>query len=246
MAQGHATPGVLRCAAGSAGAGRLRPARRQRPPESSRQFCCAAMARIPIRSIRTRRASNEAMVVLRDLFEGLTRLDQQRGAGAGRRRELDDQRRRPCLHLQAAAQPALVERRSAGGRRFRRGPPAPGGSGHRLAIRAGDRRHPQRAAISSRARSPSTRSVSRRPMTHDRRDHPEHPGALSTGSHGASLDARRCIVRRSRNSVSASRAPGDQVSNGAFVLKRMAAGQLHPRRAQHALLEQRGQQASTA
>ena len=149
----------------------------------------------------------EAMVVLRDLFEGLTRLDRNAAPDPGRRRELDGERRRPGLHLQAATRTCVVERRSGGGART--SPRACAGWWIRP---------PPRSTRRSSTSSSTPRDIvaGKKPVDSlgvaapddaHRGHHAGHAGALSTRAHGASLLARRCIAPRSRNSANASRAP---------------------------------------
>ena len=117
----------------------------------------------------------------------------------------------------------LVERRSAGGGGFRRGPAPPGRSGHRLAVRAGRRRHPERARDHRRQEAGGRRSASRRPIDHTvvitlGTPAPYLPGLMA---HPSTAPLHRPSFAKLGERFAR---PGDQVSNGAFVLKEWLQG----------------------
>ena len=154
----------------------------------------------------------EAMVVLRDLFEGLTRLDRECGADPGRRRELDGERRRPASTPSGCARTCkLVERRSAGAPKT--SPRACAGWWIRPPRRSTRRsstsfcnapRH-RRGQETGRHVSASPRPTTRRWSSRSAAPAPYLPGLMAHP-----VDARRCIARRSRSSATASRAPASR------------------------------------
>ena len=180
------------------------------------------------------------MVVLRDLFEGLTRLDKNAAHGSGRRRKLDDQRRRPRLHVQVApnlrwssGEPLVAEDFAAGLRRLV--DPATASQYAQVIdviLNAPDIVAGKKPVDSLGVAAPDTQTFV---IT-----------LSSSGAYLPGLMAHPSTAPLHRPSLAKFgerfARPGDQVSNGAFVLTGVAARQLHPRRAQHALLEQRRQQ----
>ena len=117
---------AMRLRARRAAAGAPRAARRprlrcaQRARRRRVTSWCAVAGRIRTRSTRRRRAASRRRASCATCARGSPRSTTRPRVAPGSREQLERERGRQDLHLQAAARGALVQRRSAGGRRFRR------------------------------------------------------------------------------------------------------------------------------
>ena len=194
-----------------------RPARKPRAV-TTRPFCGAATGPEPDTLDPQLARTDAAFNILRDLFEGLTAVGPDGSAVPGAARVLDGLARRPRVRVQAAAGPALVERRPGHGGRLRCGLAPARRSGDRLAVRTGHRARRERAR--HRGRQAGTGQARRRARRTSRpctirlaTPAPYLLGLLAQPSaapvHAASLAANGKEYAR----------PGKLVSNGAFVLE---------------------------
>ena len=240
----HAAVDVLAAPLAALALERLRRTRPVRRGATVQRSCCAATGRIPTRSIRTRRAPTEAMVVLRDLFEGLTRLDRNAAHDARRPPKAGRSATTACVYTfklrpnlrWSNGDPLVAEDFVAGLRRLV-DPATASQYAQVVDVILNAPRH-RRRQEAGRQRSASPRPTTRRVVITL-----GHAGALSTRAHGASRPRaplhRPSLAKLGERFARAGR-PGVERRVRA---RGMAAGQLHPRRAQHALLEQRRQQA---
>ena len=183
----------------------------------------------------------EATVVLRDLFEGLTRLDRNAapipGAAASWTTSDDGLvytfRLRPNLKW-SNGDPVVR-------RGLRRGPAPAGEPRHRVAVRTGRSTSFVNAGDIVAGKKPVDSLGVAAPGRRHRGHHARHAGALSTGSPGAFPPARRCIAPSLAKLGDRFARAGEQVSNGAFVLAEWLQGSYIRAARNPALLEQRRQ-----
>ncbi len=160
-----------------------------------------------------------------------------RRGGAGGGRVLDRERGRPRIHVPAARGPALVQRRRAGRRRLRGRHAPAGGSGHRVALRAGARAGGERGRDRARRAAAADARRERAGRAHGG-DPPAAAGSLPARTAGATrhLPRARAHARPAWRRV---RAPGADGVERRLRAQRLGGRLARRGRTQRVVLERR-------